>query len=286
MRQVLLFVAALLLLAASAPIHAQSCDNCHQYYSYDVATNLHSMLAVCVGVMPGNDGWTGCTVQTMPACGHLRPDNPQIDGIYQHCHFATTHANCTSYEPPDPDGGENPPGCPTSPVVVKLGNGPWKFGGPDDAVTFDLLGYGDAERWTWTKADSAIAFLVIDRNGDGIVNGSSEMFTDYAPTMAERASTNGYIQLGMENLNGDTALDANDPVWNRLKLWTDRNHDAVSQASELQSVADAGIASISIVFSEASRADRFGNEFRYKSQLTMEDGKKLKTFDVYLRKVE
>lgn len=63
-----------------------------------------------------------------------------------------------------------------------------------------------------------------------------------------RAQTyaNGYEALAAEDGNGDKVIDANDAVYSQLRIWKDANQDGVSQAGELQTLADLGIARIGV----------------------------------------
>jgi hypothetical protein len=83
----------------------------------------------------------------------------------------------------------------------------------------------------------------------------------------------------------DDAIDARDPVWARLLLWTDRNHNGISEADELARVADSGLSAISLVYKTIGRVDQFGNQFRQRGEVTWGDGKTSNVFDVWLTQV-
>jgi hypothetical protein len=63
--------------------------------------------------------------------------------------------------------------------------------------------------------------------------------------------------------NGDGLLDSVDSAFSLLLLWTDRNHDGISQPEELQTLAQAGIQRIDLDYRRSHRTDRYGNEFRF-----------------------
>jgi hypothetical protein len=48
-----------------------------------------------------------------------------------------------------------------------------------------------------------------------------------------------------------------------LRLWTDQNHDAVSQPAELKSLVQAGVRQIDLDYRRSNRTDRYGNELRF-----------------------
>ncbi len=52
-------------------------------------------------------------------------------------------------------------------------------------------------------------------------------------------------------------------------LWTDRNHDGLSQSDELASLASSNISDISLDYRESRRQDRYGNRFRYISAVRL-----------------
>ena len=54
----------------------------------------------------------------------------------------------------------------------------------------------------------------------------------------------------------DTAFDS-------LRMWTDLNHDGISQPAELRSLEEAGILRIGLDYRRSHRTDRYGNEFRF-----------------------
>jgi hypothetical protein len=62
---------------------------------------------------------------------------------------------------------------------------------------------------------------------------------------------------------GNEAIDDHDVIFSELHLWQDVNHDGVSQPWELHTLADLGIAGISLVYAEAWEVDHHENSFRY-----------------------
>jgi hypothetical protein len=90
----------------------------------------------------------------------------------------------------------------------------------------------------------------LDRNGNGVIDSGIELFGNRTPQ--PRCETpNGFIALAEFDLraeggNGDGVIDRRDAVFARLLLWKDRNHDGLSQASELEPLRRSGIESISL----------------------------------------
>ena len=98
-------------------------------------------------------------------------------------------------------------------------------------VLFDLNGDGRLEQFAWTTPDTATAFLAIDRNGNGTIDSGQELFGDATlPNVG-----NGFAALRlMGQHNNVGGINAEDELYAKLLLWTDRNHNGYSEAGELQ----------------------------------------------------
>jgi len=231
----------------------------------------------CQEVLQGATGSTECSTWQYTDCGHTPPPAagrpPWCSDLDGHCHAAPQ--DCTTYEQP----------C-CSPLVINMGNGPWKFSGTSDPVLFDLAGHGATGLTTWTKRDSEIAFLALDRDGDGAITSGRELFGDWTRDPADRTESNGFVWLASYDRDGDGFVSDDDPIWPSLLLWADRNHDGVSQPTELMRVADSQIAALDTVYTTTDRADKHGNAFRYKSKVHWLDGRRTKYFDMYFVQVQ
>ena len=110
-------------------------------------------------------------------------------------------------------------------------------------VVFDADGDGLKTGTGWVKADDAL--LVYDRNGNGTIDDGSEFFGDQTMVDGVRA-TDGFAALSAEDTNADGVFDASDTNYANVRIWQDKNQDGISQEGELRTLADAGIASISL----------------------------------------
>jgi len=101
--------------------------------------------------------------------------------------------------------------------------------GPNGGVNFDYNGDGILERTGWTHEDAAVAFLALDRNGNGTIDNGSELFGDFTLPGIH----NGFDAL-REMAGGGGVIAAGHPLYTRLLLWLDKNHNGVSEPDELQ----------------------------------------------------
>ena len=163
--------------------------------------------------------------------------------------------------------------CSPTPIVVDvLGNG---FGltSRAEGVQFDWGGNGVGILLSWTSAGSDDAWLVLDRDGNGVIGSSLELFSNVAPQPTQVAKDrNGFRALAVFDTpeaggNANNWIDPGDAVFGGLRLWQDRNHDGWSQADELMGLTSAGIQRISLDFRESRRQDRSGNWFRYRAKV-------------------
>lgn len=186
----------------------------------------------------------------------------------------------------DCDPATNKRDCYQSPLILLTDDAPYWFSSAVGGVHFDINGDGTAELTAW-PASGNLAFLGLDSTGDGVINSGVELFGNFTPADGIPGSTaaNGFEALIPYDSNSDGKLDALDPVWGRLLLWTDRNHDGICQPTEVTHVAGSGIKAISLGYSATDTTDPSGNQFRYSGQITWSSGAgavNRPVWDVYL----
>ena len=94
------------------------------------------------------------------------------------------------------------------------------------------------------------------------------------------------VNLYGDVVKTDTWIDARDPAYGQLLIWTDINHNGLSEPNELQSAAAAGLVAISTDAKRSKRKDDNGNEFRLWGPVVFNHGRGVvrdKAWDVWLR---
>lgn len=166
--------------------------------------------------------------------------------------------------------------CGDSPIIIDVRGNGYNLTGAQGGVNFDLNNDGVAEHLSWTAANSDDAFLALDRDANGTIDNGAEVFGNFSP-QPRSDSPNGFASLAeydkaINGGNNDGAIDSHDAVFASLRLWQDINHNGLSEASELHTVAESQVVSFSLHYAETPFRDRYGNRFRYVAPLTLESG--------------
>ena len=152
----------------------------------------------------------------------------------------------------------------------------------EDGVSFDIDGDGRQEQIGWTEAGADVGFLALDRNENGIIDNGRELFGSHTLP----GSTNGFDALSVTRGHSPASeprpmplagsdvfvrdynkswiqLDHYDALFAKLLLWTDRNHNGISEHSELAPVG-RWLAEIGLNYNYDRRVDGFGNRYAFK----------------------
>src|ERR1051326_5167062 len=150
------------------------------------------------------------------------------------------------------------------PIVINLNRGPWRLAGADNPVLFDMHATGRKVKIGWTAPGANLAFLALDRNGNGTIDDGSELFGNVTPLANGHVAPNGFEALAQYDSNHHGGTERNAPIWKSLLLWVDQNHDGISQPGELMPISKSQVTSILLSHRWTGRHDTSGNTFRYK----------------------
>jgi hypothetical protein len=172
-------------------------------------------------------------------------------------------ANCP--ENPVECVGGTEPYCPTTPIIIDAKNQGFHLTSMKGGVKFTFG--ASFVQTSWTDADYSNAWLALDRDGNGTIDDAGELFGELTP-QPPSLNPNGYKALAVfddpkNGGNGNGKIDPGDAIWPSLLLWIDRNHNGISEPSELIPLSEAGIFSISLNYTLSEKTDQYGNEFRY-----------------------
>lgn len=160
------------------------------------------------------------------------------------------------------------------PIVLDLSGAGVKLTSVGDGVLFDINNSGTQKRSGWTKEGAGL--LVVD-TGDGKIVNASQLLSEY---YGGKQGTNGgpgqtpfkdgFAALASEDKNWDLLIDKKDPIWAKLKVWVDANHNGSSDQGELKTLESLGITQFDLKVKKSAPGElRDGNEVLAKGTFTI-----------------
>ncbi|MEZ4450491.1 MAG: calcium-binding protein [Nannocystaceae bacterium] len=226
----------------------------------------------CVAV-DGERRWGACVVEpecTVGASTPCFPDAPEFQGVNQVCAL-------------NPSGAPEWMGECLTPLVLSFDRREPTFTAPGPAAArFDVTGRGRCDDPQWPSA--ATPWLVLDRDQSGTIDGG-ELFGNGTRLASGDRAPHGFAALAELDRNHDGIVDARDPGFAGLMLWSDHDGDRRSTPWELTPIAAHGVEAIDLDFRRDARCDAAGNcgversSFAFRSDEGVREGA---VIDVYL----
>jgi hypothetical protein len=156
--------------------------------------------------------------------------------------------------------GWSEPDCNT-PLVLNFDGAPLRFDAAT-AASFDISGVGECLSTDWP----ALPWLALDRDGDGSIDSGRELFGSGTVLRSGARADHGFMALSELDINHDGRIDAADPAFAELVLWSDGDGDRRGELSELVPVATASLVAIHLDVDVRVECDARGNCGRERSR--------------------
>jgi protocatechuate 3,4-dioxygenase beta subunit len=160
-----------------------------------------------------------------------------------------------------------------TPIAIDLnGDGLQTVSRANSNGSFDLLGNGKPIQSGWLSGEDG--FLAVDANSNGVIDDINELFGGVN-------KGDGYAKLAAYDSNGDGMVDASDAAFADLRIWKDVDGDHQTDAGELLTLTEAGVASLSLNYQVLPLMDGNGNLHLERGSATLADGSSADMTDIY-----
>jgi RTX calcium-binding nonapeptide repeat (4 copies) len=170
-----------------------------------------------------------------------------------------------------------------SPLVLDLdGSGIETLALDKTSIFFDHDNNGFIEKTGWAGPNEGL--LVLDLNGNGIVDSGAELFGNNTALEDGQLAAHGFAALAMYDTNRDKRIDQNDAIWTKLRVWRDQNSNAQTDPGEWLTLEELKIRALLLTHYDEELTDQNGNLHLQHGFYELMDGKRLDMTDVWFAK--
>jgi len=123
------------------------------------------------------------------------------------------------------------------------GSGKVETVGLSAGILFDHDADGVKTGTGWVAAGDGLVVRDINKNGQ--IDSGREIFGDNTILANGQKAKDAFEAIADLDVNKDGKVDAKDATFSQLKVWNDKNQNGISEASELKTLTELGITSIS-----------------------------------------
>ena len=168
-----------------------------------------------------------------------------------------------------------------SPIVLDLDSDGAETLSVERGTRFDHAADGFAELTGWVAPDDGL--LVRDLNDNGRIDTGRELFGSETLLANGSKAANGFEALKELDTNADGNIDSNDTAFSELRVWKDANSNGRTDAGELLTLAEVGVQSVNLSYTDSSYVDAYGNAHKQVGSYTTADGQTRAATDVWVK---